>query len=542
MFTRWRAAAALAAGLLLTIPWAASSQARRVALVIGNAAYRRLPVLRNPVNDAADMAEKLKALGFDVSLVTDATQQAMEAAVRQFGARLAGSDAGLFYYSGHGVQSNGENYLVPVDADVGAETDLRYKTVQADFVLDYMKRAGSKLNIVILDACRDNPFSTFRSASRGLAVVSAPTGSIVVYATSPGSVAEDGSGRNGTFTASLLKRIGTPGQDLKQMLDDVGKDVQGSTAGRQVPWVLSSYFGSFQFAAVDSAMKTQKGYGTLEVDVYAGARVLVDGADKGELAAGAVGTIPGVEAGSRVVEARYADGQTETRTVFVERDKTTAVRFSHGATGAGGETAAAAAHGIIAMDWLPVGSSVSLDGTALSIPVASVSPFRIENLDPKDYALAVSIPDAGVYSRPVAVHPGETSLVPRPGDFLLAGYRDTRARTATRLDTARVLKTSGWISLGAGGAGAAAAVASWFLGKAAYAAYEAATASADAASYRSTTEAYSGAFVGSCIAGGVGLIGGLLLELLSPAPAPLQDKLTQLDAEIGALSGGEAGQ
>ncbi len=321
----------------------AGAQEKRVALVIGNAAYKSLPALKNSVNDAIDMAGKLASLGFEVIKVTDATQQAMEAGVREFGEELAGSDVGLFYYSGHGVQSAGINYLIPVDADVKAEMDLKYKTVQADFVLDYMSNAGCKLNIIVLDACRDNPFAAFRTATRGLAIISAPRGSIVVYSTSPGSVAEDGLGRNGTFTSALLKNIETPGLDMKQMFDKVGQEVQGATGGRQVPWLLSSYFGTFQFAhaaasevasappssAPVSAMSVQKAFGSIQVEVKTGAKVFVDGVGKGELGPGAVGTISGMEVGSRSVEVRYADGHIDRQTLTVERDKTAAASFSY---------------------------------------------------------------------------------------------------------------------------------------------------------------------------------------------------------------------
>ncbi|HNP93936.1 MAG TPA: caspase family protein, partial [Rectinema sp.] len=221
----------------------------RVALVIGNGDYQAATKLINPVNDAADIGEVLAGLGFDVEVRIDADLDTMEKAVLRFGNKLAGStdSVGFFYYAGHGVQSNGENYLIPVDARLSAESMLRIRAIPLQFVLDSIGEAGNKLNIIVLDACRDNPFSWARSSARGLAVVGIqPAASIVVYSTSAGKVAQDGTGRNGTFTEELLRHLPTPGLDIMEVLRRTGQDVQAKTASAQIPAIYSQFFGFLQ--------------------------------------------------------------------------------------------------------------------------------------------------------------------------------------------------------------------------------------------------------------------------------------------------------
>jgi len=170
---------------------------RRIALVIGNSAYNSGP-LKNPVNDATAMAAQLQKLGFTVILKKNASLRGMEDALTDFGDRLKRGGVGLFFYAGHGLQVGGANYLVPIGAKINRESDIRYETLDAGKILDEMANANNGLNIVILDACRDNPYSrSFRNSARGLAIVSnAPAGTFVSYSTSPGNVARDGDGRN----------------------------------------------------------------------------------------------------------------------------------------------------------------------------------------------------------------------------------------------------------------------------------------------------------------------------------------------------------
>jgi uncharacterized caspase-like protein len=154
---------------------------------------------------------------------------------------------GLFFYAGHGVQSGGENYLIPLGADIRTDKDLPYEALNANYILDYLNEAGSSFNMIILDACRDNPFSTFRSVGRGLAVVEAPRGSIVMYSTGAGQVAADGIGRNSTFTAALLYHMTVDGIEVNEMVRRVMRDVANNTDGIQVPAFYSNYFGTFRF-------------------------------------------------------------------------------------------------------------------------------------------------------------------------------------------------------------------------------------------------------------------------------------------------------
>jgi len=219
---------------------------QRIALVIGNSAYSSGP-LKNPVNDATDMATMLKKLGFSVTLKKNAGLQEMEEAIESFGNSLKRGGVGLFYYAGHGVQVNGTNYLLPIGAKINKEADVKYQAVDANKILDEMATANNGLNIVMLDACRDNPFArSFRNATRGLAIVSsAPSGTFISYSTSPGNVARDGDGRNSPYTSALLQYMQAPGLTISDVFINVRAKVKKETG--QVPWELSSLEGQFYF-------------------------------------------------------------------------------------------------------------------------------------------------------------------------------------------------------------------------------------------------------------------------------------------------------
>ena len=223
---------------------------KRVALVIGNAAYAPPAALGNPVNDARDMAQVLRGLGFDVIVREDATQGQMRQALREFAGRLAAGGVGLFYFAGHGVQVKGKNYLIPVGVSIDTEAEAEDEGIDVNGVLSRMAEAGSRVNIVVLDACRNNPFARgFRGATRGLASVGdAPSGTLVAYATAPGRVAADGTGRNGVYTGELLKAMRAPGLKLEDVFKRVIRNVRQATREQQVPWYLSSVDGDFVFA------------------------------------------------------------------------------------------------------------------------------------------------------------------------------------------------------------------------------------------------------------------------------------------------------
>ena len=217
-----------------------SAQDRRIALVIGNGAYKSAS-LRNPVNDAGDIANALQELGFTVMLKINADQRSMKESIRRFGKKLRSGGVGLFYFAGHGIQVKGYNFLIPIDADIESEADVEYEAIDAGRVLAQMENAENDLNIIILDACRDNPFArNFRSSSSGLAKMDAPRGSILAYATAPGAVASDGPGRNGLYTSKLLKYMSKHGLKIEGMFKQVRVAVMRESENKQVPWEVSS--------------------------------------------------------------------------------------------------------------------------------------------------------------------------------------------------------------------------------------------------------------------------------------------------------------
>lgn len=224
----------------------------RIALVIGNGAYGpELGALPNPAADATLIARTLGAAGFDVVSLTDADLKAMKRAISDFGQRLtaAGPEAtGLFYYAGHGVQIGGVNYLVPLAATLASEADAEMEAVNADWVLKQMEFAGNRVNIVVLDACRNNPLPrSLRSVGQGLARMDAPTGSFIAYATAPGEVARDGSNGNSPYSKALAEAIAGPRVPIEEMFRNVRVAVMAATERQQVPWDSSSLTGAFYF-------------------------------------------------------------------------------------------------------------------------------------------------------------------------------------------------------------------------------------------------------------------------------------------------------
>jgi uncharacterized caspase-like protein len=226
-----------------------ASHRPRYALVIGNRKYssRELP---NAANDANDMASALRRLNFDVTLQLDVTHEKMDTAVRSFQKKLDKNVVSLFYYAGHAVQHDGESYLIPIDAleQITAPGHLKYKAVNTAYVLDVMAHAGNGLNIVILDACRDNPLRGFsRSAARGLAPPPDAKGVLIAYSTAPGKTAEDGSGRNSPYTKHLLRYMTEPNLTIEAVLKHVMRAVEAETRERQVPWYASAMKHEFYF-------------------------------------------------------------------------------------------------------------------------------------------------------------------------------------------------------------------------------------------------------------------------------------------------------
>jgi hypothetical protein len=226
---------------------AAPVREHRVALVIGNADYAVAP-LRNPLNDARAMAAALRELGFEVLEAENAGRKAMLQRLREYRDRLRPDSVGLFYYAGHAVQVKGQNYLIPVDATIRSEAEVDEESVNLSYLLDRLEEAKNSINLVFLDACRDNPFArSFRSVSRGLAQVDAPTGTLIAYATAPGRTASDGDGANGIYTEEMLRVLKSPGLKIEDVLKRVRAGVLRRTQGAQTPWDTSSLIGDFYF-------------------------------------------------------------------------------------------------------------------------------------------------------------------------------------------------------------------------------------------------------------------------------------------------------
>ncbi len=238
-------------------PTSLPADERRVALVIGNSEYTGTTRLPNPKNDAELIAQSLRTVGFQVNLVIDADQKTMKRAMLDFGRDLReNATTGLFYYAGHGVQVRGRNYLIPVDAAISAEDEIDLEGIDVNDFLRVMNRSKSRVNIVVLDACRNNPFArSFRStggnAGDGLAPVQAPKGTYIAYATAPRQVALDGeNAANSPYTAALIQAILEPGLSLERVFKRTRAKVLETTDDQQVPWETSSITGEFFFKPV----------------------------------------------------------------------------------------------------------------------------------------------------------------------------------------------------------------------------------------------------------------------------------------------------
>ena len=247
--------------VLSLVPGAALAESR-LALVIGNSAYRSATPLPNPVRDAKAVADLLQSAGFEVVPAADLTQSQMLSTIRDFALRVAsrGQDTiAVVYYAGHGLQVGGENFLVPVDATIKNQTEVALQAVRFDDLMNMLEGVPTKARIVILDACRNNPFEDMKkTVGRGLAMVNAPVGSVVAYSTSPGTEAEDGEGANSPFTSAFIDAARQPGMPVEQIFKNVRLAVHNATSGRQTPWEVVSLTTNFSFfpARTESAPAT----------------------------------------------------------------------------------------------------------------------------------------------------------------------------------------------------------------------------------------------------------------------------------------------
>jgi hypothetical protein len=249
---RWNRGALLALIAFFQAP--SPVLASRVALVVGNSSYQNVPPLDNPKNDAKLIASTLHDLGFTLiggGAQLDLDKPSLDSAVQKFGAQLRGAEVGLFFYAGHGVQMRGSNYLVPIGANPTREADVDFQMVDVNLVLRQMEGSGTKLNLVILDACRNNPFGGrgLRGTGGGLAQMQAPEGTLISYATQPGNVAQDGADGNSPYSKALAQTIRRGGLDIFGTFNAVGLAVKRSTGGAQQPWLSSSPIeGTFYFS------------------------------------------------------------------------------------------------------------------------------------------------------------------------------------------------------------------------------------------------------------------------------------------------------
>jgi hypothetical protein len=225
-----------------------AQQAPKVALVIGNAAYINSP-LRNPENDAKDFAKSLKGFGFTVIERTNLTTKQIGPMLREFRSKLVAGSVAVIFYAGHGLQIKGENYLPAVDADIQGEEDVPMQSLSTRQLMDVLADSGTRMNLVFLDACRNNPYSRrFRSTTRGLSRENVPSGTLMSFATRPGGEAADGDGRNGLYTSVLLQQLKLADQPIEQVLKKVVTGVKQASNGQQEPWIEGSIDGDFCFA------------------------------------------------------------------------------------------------------------------------------------------------------------------------------------------------------------------------------------------------------------------------------------------------------
>ncbi len=338
---------------LLSIAQLGAQAGPRFALVIGNGAYVSLKALENPVKDARAIGAALQELGFSVVLKTDVDRKTMNQAIVAFREALAGNaqSEGVFYYAGHGVQSSkNANYLIPVDASIRSESDLDDEAVRAQKVLDSLDEARNRVNLVIFDACRDNPLpaAARSSGARGLAVLgSAPPETVVLYSTAAGQTASDGSSgsRNSPFTAALLKYLAEPG-DITRTIKLVTGEVKATTPEKQTPFVYSNLSKDFSLnrragtasspnstpsaaapPAVVPSMTITRAYGSLSVSAVTSGALYLDGAKLGDLPAGSKANLSDIEVGEHLLELRYAEGGSETKAVTVAEGVVVAVAF-----------------------------------------------------------------------------------------------------------------------------------------------------------------------------------------------------------------------
>ena len=510
----------------------------RYALVMGNSDYEVSP-LENPENDARAMEESLESLGFIVTPVYNGSIREMIKALNEFKSNLRPGDTGLFFYAGHGIQVDGLNYLIPVDAALESQEDIEFETLQLDRVVRSMENSGAATSIVILDSCRDNPFKgATRSLSRGLSVVNAARGSLVIYATAPGEVAQDGTGDNGLFTSVLLKYLEEPGLEVNRMLTRIRMEVSDLTGGKQVPYASVSLMSDFYFntEGLDkSAMATMRTGKFVLPLIPDGVTVTLDGVpyndqleQRGEyIVSGSISS------GEHVLafQGDYVPRNTKMAINVKEREtvNTDIVFEEYGRLN-------------IILPQKPV--NFSLSNPDVELP--ELSPEML--LPPGIYQLTAAYdndPVKDTFSEQVIIKSFETVVRDLNGLDYSAAYKvgeleEKRtiivASTEVLSSKRKVKKSLGWGFLGAGALMGAGSAVSYILGADAYDSYSNAAVSADAVSSRADAELYGTLFVGTLVGSVLGLAAGGFFHITAPDPSYMDEQIRNLDEQIRTLS------
>jgi len=381
---------------------------KRVALVIGNADYR-IGKLKNPVNDARDISAKLKKQGFEVTRLLNADQRKMEKAIKGFSRKLGSNTIGLFYFAGHGMEVQGQNYLIPVGSEIEVEEDVKYEAVNAGRVLNGMEKADNGLNIVVLDACRNNPFGRkFRSASRGLSEMRPASGSLILYATEPGKLAQDGDGRNGIFTQNLLKTMDEPGLTVEEVFKKTALAVNDMSNGKQRPWYEGLILGQFYFlpppypgappVVVPTAPAPVEFNGHLQVNVnVSNARVSVDGSQSGTASLGKPLNLENIPVGHHRIRISARGYQTWQETTNVQRNQWTQV--------------IAELKRMKKVAYLTIRSNVSGDNIILNGKAIGPTSSQVHEIATGEQHVRVDKPGYQVYETTINLNPGESRTI-----------------------------------------------------------------------------------------------------------------------------------
>ena len=543
----------LCAEVLFLAPLAAE---HRVALVIGNGKYPNTPLI-NPPNDAADMAKSLEKLDFTVIKGINADYREMISYIRDFQNMLNEPDTiALFYYSGHGVQVSGKNYLIPAEADIQNIDEVEAMSVQTDLIYNKLQNGNVKTRIIILDACRNNPFpGAERSTDRGLSVQGKfPSQSIIVYATGPNQTAKDGSGRNGTFTASLLKHLDDP-MDIELMLRSVRDEVSKATGGEQIPWTNSSLTGGFSFiegAATVAYRREPASPVTLslsglppETTVSIDGKTYLTAMSRDETEVGKF--IPGDYTLS--LSGPYLEAAEIL--VSLEADKPLVLTPEIQELGKLKIQATSASVNYSIEGLLrPVEWTGPTDNTTFwldpgkawedSVPSGDYI-LQVHRIDDPDYGYTQQVTIAGSTEQTLQLpkigysekwHQQQPDRINAVKEKKVA-YEQQLAKIPGQQRTA---KTVGRTSLLIGGAFSAVAITAGILGLRAYSNYKDAAYSSDADTYRDEAKNWSLIMTGSAITAGVSFLISPIAFLAAPKPDKIEAAIQRLDEEIAKLS------